>query len=416
MESSKLDRDFFKAIFIFALIMLSACGTSSVATPTATLPVPTKTTAKTPISTSTVTPSSTATPAFEGFGLSPELVKALNAHIGLQASLNKEASGQYTVIATILSSDSQPTTQSMYVVPSTLSEDLESKNKFGNTPTIQTADGKKLYWVQEEQGWFAVEISADINKPVFVPFDQRVIATRVIVTEFNQPFSKEAIDHWKASSALAMNFQYLNVNAKTGESTKFGYLANYSTSLPDTTKENTPVQFIDAWFTTTISDGTQFEYFPTKWFDPGNSKSPDPNEWKIIFCASGQEIMGIKENRIKFENLWVVADEGKSKLEIVPIFRDQKGFFNSTNNLITFGAAQPSLEKLIDIPENNMNNLPNPGFDETPYKVTFDYHFPNLSPTNASITVGISKDDPKYHGFFPSEIQTIIFPSMIISR
>lgn len=415
MNKSKFKRDFSKAAFVFALFILSACGTSIAETPTATLLVPTIT--KAPAPTSTVTPSPTATPIFEGFGLSAEVVKAFKAHTGLEESLNKETDGKYAVTATVLNSDSQPISQSMYVVPSTLSENLESKNKFGNTPTIQTVDGSKLYWVQEEQGWFAVEISADINKPVFVPFDQRVIATRVIVAEFSQPFSQEAIEHWKTSSALAMGFQYLNVNAYTGESTKFGYLANYSTSLPDTTKENTPVQLIDAWFTTTISDGTQFEYFPTKWFDPSNSKNPDPNEWKIIFCASGQEIMGIKEDRIKFDNLWAMADEEKSRVEIVPFFRVQKGFFNSTLPIVGFGVGvQPSLEKLIDIPGNNMDNLPNPGFDETPYKITFDYHFPNLSPTNASLFVGISKDDPKYHGFFPSEIQTIIFPSMIIFR
>lgn len=414
MNKSKSNGVFFKIAFILALFILSACSTSNAETSTARLPVSTST--KTPAPTSTVTPSPTATAVFDGFGLSAELMTALKTHTGLEASISKDADGQYTATATLLSSNSQPITQSMYVIPGTLSEDLESRNKFGNTPTMQTVDGKKLYWVQEEQGWFGVEISTDINQPVFIPFDQRVIATRVIVTEFNQPFSQEAIDRWKTSPGLAMGFQYLTVNAKSGEGTKFGYLTNPSTSLPDKTKDNTPVQFIDAWFTTTIPDGTQFEFFPTKWFDPSKPKNPDANEWKIIFCASGQEIMGIKENRTKFDALLAMADDGKSRLVIVPVFKVQKGFFNSTNNLITFGAAQPSLEKLFGIPGNSMDNLPNPGFDDTPYKITFDYHFPNLSPTNVAFSVGISQDDSKYHGFLPSEIQTIIFPSMVIFR
>jgi len=410
MNKSKFKRDFSKAAFIFVLFILSACGTSIAEIPTATLLVPTIT--KTPSPTSTVTPSPTATPIIEGFGLSAEIIKALKTHTGLEESLNKETDGNYAVTATVLTSDGQPISQSMDVIPSTLSEDLKSKNKFGNTPTMQTADGKKLYWVQEEQGWFAVEISPDINKPVFVPFDQRVVATRVIIAEFNQPFSQAAVDHWK-TTYTSMGFLFLNVNAKTGENTKFGYLTDNSSSyLPD----ETTIQLIDAWFTTTIPDGTRFDYFPVKWFDPSKSKNPDPNEWKVIFCASGQEIMGIKENRKKFDDLWVMSNEGKSRLVIVPIFRVQKGFFNSTNNLITFGAAQPSLEKLLEIPENTMDNLPNPGWDETPYKKTFDLHFPNLSPTNSFFSVGIGKDDPNYHGFFPAEIQTLIFPSMIIFR
>lgn len=412
MNKSKPSHGVFKIAFIFALLILSACGTNNAETPTATLPVPTIT--KTPAPTSTVTPSPTATPIFEGFGLSTELVKSLKAHNGFESSLNEEADGQYTVTATILSSEGQPTTQSVYVIPGTLSEDLASKNKFGNTPTIQTLDGKKLYWVHEERGWFAVEISADINKPVFVPFDQREVVLRVVITEFSQPFSQAAVERWKTSPGLTMGFVYLMTSAKAG-GTKFAYFENPSMFRPGLSTENAPVQVLDAWFSTSLQDGTTYQFHPTKWFDPTNPKSPDSDEWKIIFAASGQEIMGDEGNREKFDALLASATAGE-RLAVVPIIRIQPGFFDSTNGLITLFVAQPSLEKLFAVPGNKMDALPNPGHDENPYKYTFDYHFPNLSPENSGITVGISQDDPKYHGFFPQDIQTIIFPSMIILR
>jgi len=415
MNKAKSYHDFFKTVFVFALLILSACGTSNAETPTATLPVPTIT--KTPTPTSTVTPSPTATPAFEGLGLSTELVKALKAHTGLESSISEEADGKYAVTATVLSSNGQPVTQSMFVIPSTLSEDWESKNKFGNTPTLQTADGKKLYWIQEQKGWFAVEISADINRPVFVPFNQREVTTRVIIAEFNQPFSQEAIDFWNTSGGLGMGFQFLTVNANTGESTKFGYLTSASTSSPNVTKDNSSVQLIDVWFTTILPDGTQYQYFPTKWLDPLNPRSPNTDEWKIIFVASGQEIMGDDNNRAKYYDLWTFAATSKNRIQVVPIFKVQDGFFNDTNGLITLFVAQPSLQKLLEIPENNMENLRNPGHDMNPYSYTFDYHFPNLASDNAGFGVGIGKDDPKYiHGFFPPEIQKIIFPSMLVFK
>lgn len=414
MNRSKLNSDFFKTTFVLALFILSACSTSNVEIPTATLPVPTIT--KTSVPTSTVTPSPTATPVFEGFGLSTELVQALKAHTGLASSIIKDVDGQYTVTATVFSSDGQPITQSMYVIPSTLNEDLESKNKFGNTPTIQTEDGKKLYWMQELKGWFAVEISTDINKPVFVPFDQRVSATRVIIAEFNQPFSQEAVDHWNTSPGLVIAFQYLTANAKTGEFTKFASLQNFSTLYPDITVSSRPVQLIDAWFTTTLPDGTQFQFFPTKWLDPVNPRNPLGDEWKIIFVASGQEVMGDKNNREKYDDLLTQATTPGTRIMVYPIVAADNKFFNDTNGLITFFVAQPSLMKLLDLEGNNFGELPNPHSNYSePYDYWFDHYFPTLSAQNHSFGVGLTKDNPDYKdNFFPPDIQMIVFPSLLI--
>jgi len=393
---------------------LPACDTSNGTTLTIT-DVPSTETAL-PITKEIPLPTPTA--ILEELSLPDELVHALDRHKGLSESIQLEDPGQYMVTATFFSHSREPISQDVYVNPATLQQDLETRNLYGDTPTIQTEDGMKLYWIREEKAWFAVELSPDINAPVFIPFDQREVVTRVIIAGYNQPFSQEALDFWKSSpDSIGMLFVHLGVNANTGESTKFGSLVNHAATSPELTAENNPVQLIDAWFTTTLPDGTLYQFFPTKWLDPLEAGNPRADEWKIIFAASGQEIMGVEGNRAKYDELWASAAAGQNRIHVTPIFKVQDGFFNGTNNLITLFVPQPSLQALLEIPENDMANLRNPGHDMNPYKFTFDFHFQNLTSENPVIAIGIGKNDPKYiHGFLPGEIQRIIFPSMLIFR
>jgi hypothetical protein len=399
------------ALFITLSFVLAGCAVPSTAPPVMTPVSATET--LTPLPTVQVEkPTIVQQSMIDSLALAPEQAAAMKAHSGLEASIIAVGDGTFSTSVQVLNTEGQPTTETMRVDPSSMHEDLTSKNEYGDTPVMTTVDGKKLYWIQEEKTWFAVEISPDIDKPVFVPFDKREVSLRVVIAEFNQPFSQAAVERWKTSPGLVMGFQYLQTSAHPG-GTKFGFLSNQSLTDPGLNPDNTPVQILDAWFTTSLPDGTTYQFYPTKWFDPTNPKNPDSNEWKIIFIASGQEIMGDKGNREKFDALLARAASGDNH-EVVPIIRIQSGFFDSTNGLITFGVAQPSLAKLFNVSGNKMDELPNPGHDGNPYQYTFDYHFSNLSSTNTSIGAAISRDDPKYHGFFPQDIQMILFPSLII--
>ncbi|MBP9814087.1 hypothetical protein KBC80_02735 [Candidatus Woesebacteria bacterium] len=358
--------------------------------------------------------------SIDSLELSAEITAALKKHAGLEASITAEAGG-FTTQITYWDANQNLVTEKVNIDPSGLTEDLANKNKFGKTPTMSTIDGQTLLWSQEHKGWFKqFEVSSDINAPVFVPLEYRDVLIRDILLheELNQPFSNAAIERWKVSAGLTMGFQYLDVNVNTGTSTKFGYLENSSAVTWDgLTKDNSPIQALDAWYYTVLPDGTKFQFFPTKWLDPLLPHSPNPDEWKIMLVASGEEIMGDATNRTTFDKLWENAANMNSKLEILPIFKIEDGFFNDTNGLITFGASQPSLAKLLKLKGNDMGNLPNPGHDGNPYNYTFGFHFPNLSATNPNIVVGIGQDDPKYvNGFFPADIQTILFPSLIVQR
>lgn len=422
MNRSSFKRKFFKTAFIFALFILSACTTSNVATSTATLSAPTITKTLTP--TPTVTPSPTPTVVFESFGLTPELAKALKRHAGLELSIVNEVDGKYTTTVTILNSNGKSNAQEMGVDPSTLSENLSSKNHFGDTPTMMTTEGKKLYWIQEQLGWYLIEISNDIHNPTITPFGKQEIATRAIIVEFPDDFSQEALDWWKNTPGLEIGFQLLNVNYNTGENTKFAYLRNQAVGLPDRTIVNSPVQILDAWFAIDYPDGTRYVFFPTKWLDPSNPRKPRGDEWKIIFATSGPEIMNNEFNRSQFDKLLTQASTPSTHMEITPIVKVQDGFFDGTNNLITFSVAQPSLQQLSKQVDNDFgallipNNTSLPNVAERYYRFWLDGIFLKLSQASPSLSFRFQdKNDPAWKTyFFPDEVQTILFPALITLR
>lgn len=362
--------------------------------------------------------------AIESLTIAPEQAAAMRAHSGLEASITAEAEGRFSTTVQVLNTQNQPVTETMQVDPNTLHEDLASKNEYGNTPVMTTVDGKKLYWIQEEKAWFAVEISPDIHAPVLIPYGKTEIPLRVTIAEFPEAFSEEAVNWWKNTPGLEIGFQYLVMNANTGESSKFAYLRNQAMGFPGRTQANSPVQIIDAWFAMSAPDGTQYEFFPTKWLDPANPRNPHGDEWKIIFAASGPEIMGNEENRNAYDRLLVQAATPGTRLEVLPLVRVQDGFFNNTGPLITLAAAQPSLAQLSTQVNKDFgallipNNRSKPAVEERYYKYWLDGIFRNLSASSPGLSFRFQdKNDPAWTTyFFPDDMQKLIFPSLITLR
>ncbi len=357
--------------------------------------------------------------SIDALGLTPDVAAALKKHSGLEASIVAEADG-FTTQITYWDAEHNLVTEKVNIDPSGLTENVQSKNELGNTPVMLTTEGQKLYWSQEHKGWFKIEMNPDINNPTFVPQEYTDVVVRALIAEYSEPFSQAAIDWWKKASdlVLELNFQYLEVNANTHTGTIFGYLRNTAMGDDARTIANSPVQFIDAWFTTQMPDGTSYQYFPTKWLDPTNPKNPQGGDWKIILTASGQEIMGDEGNRTQYDKLWAQASDPKSGLEVLPIFKAQEGFFNGTNGMITLSVPQPSLAKLATQADIEVGNLHLPNRPADTFRMWIDNAF---SLTNASAPwfefKFPSKNDEGYKtNFFPSEFQTIIFPSMITLR
>lgn len=357
--------------------------------------------------------------SIDALELSAEVTAALKKHSGLEASIKAEADG-FTTQITYWDVDHKLVTEEVGVNPATITEDVTSINKFGDTPVMLTAVGQKLYWSQEHNGWFKVEMNPDINKPVFIPYELRDVALRAVIAEHNQPFSQSALDWFKSQleQGIQIGFQYLEVNANTHEGTKFAYLRNTAMGDDGRTLANSPVQNIDAWFVTQLPDGTMFQFFPTKWLDPVNPLAPKGNEWKVLFVASGEEIMGDEANRAKYDDLLTQTMDPKSQFEVIPIVSAENGFFNDTNGLITLGAPQPSLAKLETEADKNFGNLAVPTLPQD----TFSSWIRDLSQglSLASPTNGFgytTKADPTYtDNFFPADAQLVLYPSLITLR
>ncbi len=410
---------FLRILVLFNLfgMSLTACNGA----PTLTAPELTSVPESTPIPSPTKTPTPTeAERTFEidALPFSPDLAAALKKHTGLEASIGVNEAGNWVVKeATQFGFGEPQELSSVEIDASTLTENLTTKNTYGDTPTVQTTEGKTLYWSNKE-GWYGMEVSPDIHNPVFVPFEKIELALRLIITEFNEPFSQEAIERWNQYSSLSIGFQLLNVNAKTGEDTRFAFLDNQSQRQPGLTTNNSEVQILDAWFTTTLPSGESFEFFPSKWMDPTNPKQPIGEEWKIFFSAIGSEIVDNDENRSKFDDLLTSASQSGSRLAVVPIVAADNNFFNSTNNLITFGEAQPSLGLLLKQPGNTINrfNVPNRPSDK--FDFWLKYLLDMTSQEQPSMQFYFpTNQDPEYKtNFFPGEFQTILYPSLIIQR
>lgn len=406
---------------ISVTLLLTACS-APIPAPTVT-PFPSITPSPTVIPTATtVAPTPTeATPKFsmDSLGLSPELAIALKKHAGLEASITPE-DDKFTTSITYWDSDHKLVTEKVDIDPTQLTEDINSKNMFGNTPMVFTSDGQKIYWAQEHKAWFKAEMSADINKPVFIPYEYRDVALRAVIAEFNQPFSQDALDWFKKTleQGIQLEFVFLEVNANTHEGTTFSYIRNTAMGDNARTVSNSPVQVIDAWFVTQLPDGTSYQYFPTKWLDPMDPRNPNGDEWKILFAASGQEVMGDAGNRAQFAKLLKQVSDPKSGLEVLTIISAQSNFFNDTNGMITLGATQPSLAKLATEADAYFGNLPIPTIPQEKFRVWIDRQLEKLSLSNTVLGFGwTTKNDPEYNlSFLPPETQTVLYPALITLR
>lgn len=359
-------------------------------------------------------------------GLDPTLKAALRAHAGLEASITPEANGQFTANVTVLTTEGQPTTAPMTVTPETMTQDLTSKNKYGDTPVMILADGSKIYWIQEERAWFEVNISPDINTPVFVPYAQREVALRVVITEFNQPFSPEAIARWNAKTAqYGIGIETHQVNAITHEWTKWAYLINRSISDPGLTTTNSPIQTLNTWFTTTIPDGTSFEYYFTKWLDPADPRNPQPDEWKVMQNAIGTEISSIKQNRDQFAGFLFNVKNNAPVWFSIPIVKVDPNFFSNPNLPNILPILQPSLNKLLGIPGNDFLQLKDPRLAQ--YNLTYDFDINGnssvkggwdlVTQTSPSFIVNLETNNPDFKSeFFSSNVQMLFFPTFLMQR
>lgn len=360
-----------------------------------------------------------AQPVFtiDSIGLSPEQAAAMELHAGLEQSISLE-DGRYKASVTILNSEGNPVVQTVDVNPASMVEDLTTQNLYGDTPVMTTTDGKKLYWIQEHQGWYQVELSADIHKPVFVPFDKMEVATRVVIAEYNQPFSQAALDRWLVKGGLSLSFQHLITSANETGGTKFGYIENRSMLDGDVTKGNSPLEVLNSWFVTTVLGGNEYEFSYIKLLNPQNPLAPKGDEWIALPVATGEEIMGNEADRAKFNELWQQATQPGSRLTVVPIVKAEGNFFKDTNGLITFGTAQPSLAKLLALSGNEFGNLDNPNLDGFTFSYWIDQAYNMVGPTSSSsYGVYFENNNPDYKdNFLPDEVQTIVFPSLVIQR
>lgn len=363
-----------------------------------------------------VSPGSSTEFQLETLGLSEELITALEKHSGLEASITPEAGGGFSTSVTVLNAEGQPVTQRMEVTPATMVEDLTTKNKYGDTPVMLTADGKKLYWIQEEHGWFAVELSADINKPVYVPIEKIEAATRVVITEFNEPFSDAALARWKKTPGLSLSFQYLITNFNTNAGTKVAYLRSRAMRDLDLTLAERTMIPLDVWFYTLTPDKTRFELFPNQVIDPLDQNNPQAKDWKLAWAAVGQEILRDEKERALFENSLNETKGNQPRSELILVVAADEGFFDSTSGLYTIG-AQPSLKKLLKLPGNDFKKLNNPNTPGLTFAYWVDQALQSLSPDRLLRDLAMIDEDPNpQEGFLPDEFQTIILPGLIVRR
>ena len=371
------------------------------------------------MATQTPTEASTEVAKFsiDSLGLSPEVAAALKMHAGLEASIVAEAGG-FTTQITYWDANHNLVSEKVNIDPSGLTEDVQSTNNLGDTPVMLTSEGQKLYWSQEHKGWFKVEISPDINNPVFVPYEYLDVATRAIIVEFNQPFSKAAMDRWNTVPSIIIDFQYLTVNANTGEGTRFAALGNRSSTEDGFTADNSQVKVLDAWFNVGMPDGSVFESYPTKWLDPLDPKNPKGTDWKVIWNANGPEIMEDAANRAKFDDLLALVGQNGSRLVVAPVVAADKNFFNDTNGLITFGVAQPSLAKLLTMSGNQLGPLalPNRPDDTFGNWIRQDFGIINADNPSIGFAFNTNQDTDYVKNFLPADVQTMLFPSLVVTR
>jgi|GEM_PF-2341256 len=358
--------------------------------------------------------------AIESLTLAPEQAAAMKAHRGLEASITAEAEGKFSTSVQILHTQGQPVTETMQVDPNTLHEDLNSKNEFGDTPVMITVDGKKLYWIQEEGGWVSVEISTDSQKPVLIPLGKSEIVTRIAIVEFPEDFSQASVERWKNKTAShALLFESREVNANTGERTRFGFITNRTLADQDLTYDNSPVKNIDAWFAMILPDGTKFEFFPTKWLDPKNPRDPQGDEWKIILCAMGTEISDNPQNLDQFERDLNESRGNAPVRYVIPIIKAQNGFFNNPNLPTALPINQPSLAKLLTYLGNSFAKLKIPIASEwdMTYESWINYNWDRVNKENPSVGSSPEIGDPQYDDeFFSPDTQTLIFPAFVMRR
>jgi len=358
--------------------------------------------------------------AIESLTLAPEQAAAMKAHRGLEASITAEAEGTFSTSVQILHTQGQPVTETMQVDPNTLHEDLNSKNEFGDTPVMITVDGKKLYWIQEEGGWVSVEISTDSQKPVLIPLGKSEIVTRIAIVEFPEDFSQASVERWKNKTAShALLFESREVNANTGERTRFGFITNRTLADQDLTYDNSPVKNIDAWFAMILPDGTKFEFFPTKWLDPKNPRDPQGDEWKIILCAMGTEISDNPQNLDQFERDLNESRGNAPVRYVIPIIKAQNGFFNNPNLPTALPINQPSLAKLLTYLGNSFAKLKIPIASEwdMTYESWINYNWDRVNKENPSVGSSPEIGDPQYDDeFFSPDTQTLIFPAFVMRR
>ncbi|MEX2160552.1 MAG: hypothetical protein WD751_01445 [Anaerolineales bacterium] len=308
----------------------------------------------------------------------------------------------------------QPVTEDILINPSSLTIDINNKNAYGKTPTIETEDGQTLLWSQEHNNWFAqVEIQKDnIMEPVYVPFGYQDVLLRSLLldSEISKPFPEGT-----RFEGLRMQFAY----AENGE--KYILLRTTSELDPDITADKLGVQWTNTWFYTKLSDGTLYQYTPTKWLDPADPNNPQMDEFKFIFGSFGQEILGYEN-----PNNDLRKDEIPRYLNVVdnspvtvphPIITASEDFFNNGTNVsdIFPGLAgkifvQPSLARLYEQEGNKLENLRDPNYPGFTF-AWIDQRLADLSPENPLIEAGLTIDNPDYKtNFLPPEIQIMILP------
>jgi len=351
-------------------------------------------------------------------GLSAEQQAAMQAHPGLEGSIAAVEGGKFTAFVSVLNQEGQPVVQAVEVLPATMAEDTTPKDKYDNTPVMLTADGKKVFWIQEQRGWYQVEISPDIHKPVFVPFDKMEIIPRIVKAEF-QPFSQAAVDRWNSTvEQWSMGFESRQVNAVTDEWKKWAFFSNRSISEDDITSENSPIQVLDAWWTTTIPDGTSFEFFSVGLLDPANPREAQVDEWKAINCAIGTEISTNESNRNQFSK-----DLHDPSRVVLPIVRVEEGFLENPSLPSALPITQPSFYKLLGIPGNTVNSLMAPTLAQ--YNLTYDWIMNDPSQglwirsnsTSPGWAYFLDTNNKDFNSeFFADDIQTLLFPSFVMLR
>jgi len=412
-------------------LLLSACTSADLppSTFTPTGQIPTMAATEIPTLLATAVPSPTEAPKFTfdsvGISATSELGKALAKHRGLEASITLEADGTYSAsVMTLGGKDESLPEATITVAPESLQINF-GPDTYDNTPFMKTPDGKTVYWI-DGKGWMTTEFTPELRK-VYVPEAYTEAYIRMARAAFREPFPAAALERWKKTPGLSMDFYY----SGGPQDAKIAYLRSRSAMDQDIDYATEGgIQALPAWFYRTI-DGDDYDVRLFKVLDPNDQNNPQGNEWKILMGAPGRELLNKDLGYVTTDISEAIKrlTEGKDDAQVV--FAVAVGGDFLTNGrygiLATAYVPLPSLDKFFQKVENedysvlyDFGILKFPGYGGGfSFLQAIDMAMGQINietPQFELPTGGVTPEGKSIFLPLPDDAQLVIYPILILSR